>query len=232
MKSNRKKGARYVLRRGLGFWELTYAGRRVVLKHEQGLFYVAWLLLDPPEQPLHGMALALKASAAFAITPRASSMLSDPTNGQAVPVAREATVQEYDLGLDDAKAAAALRRKQRELEALLDDPAQCEVAKAEAVRELEQIYRYQQEDPGRLDRTAKKCVRTVRMAIRRFHQHLAASLTASGKPHPVSRAFAQHLEEFLLVPSARFSGRRGARARVGIAGRFTYEPPPGVRWTA
>ena len=50
------------LRRGLGFWELTFEGRHAIFKHEQGALYVACLLLDPPSEPVHAVALALKAN--------------------------------------------------------------------------------------------------------------------------------------------------------------------------
>ena len=52
---------KYALRRGLGFWELTFEGRQAIFKHEQGALYVACLLLDPPPEPIHAVALALKA---------------------------------------------------------------------------------------------------------------------------------------------------------------------------
>jgi hypothetical protein len=51
----------HALRRGLGFWELTFEGRQSIFKHEQGTLYVACLLLDPPSEPIHAVALALKA---------------------------------------------------------------------------------------------------------------------------------------------------------------------------
>ena len=47
--------------RGLGFWELTFAGQQAIFKDEQGALYVACLLLDPPPEPIHAVALALKA---------------------------------------------------------------------------------------------------------------------------------------------------------------------------
>ena len=50
---------RFALRRGLGFWELTFEGQRAVFKHDQGTLYVACLLLDPPQEPIHSVALAL-----------------------------------------------------------------------------------------------------------------------------------------------------------------------------
>jgi len=54
---------------------------------------------------------------------------------------------------------------------------------------------------------------------------------SDGHPHPVLRLFAGHLEKHLLIPSARFSCRTGGRNSTGLAGCFTYEPPPGVTWT-
>ncbi len=68
MKTNRKitdhnhrDKRQYALRRGLGFWEVTYEGPRAIFKHELGALYVACLLLDPPPEPIHAVALALKA---------------------------------------------------------------------------------------------------------------------------------------------------------------------------
>ena len=95
---------RFALRLGLGFWELIFESRRAVFKHEQGALYVACLLLDPPPEPVHAMALALNAR---------------KMNGQAPEEAE--LIQERNLGLDDAEAVRNLRRKQRALETVLDD---------------------------------------------------------------------------------------------------------------
>ncbi len=43
---------------------------------------------------------------------------------------------------------------------------------------------------------------------------------------PVARSVA-----YLIIPSARFTGHGGPHAKTGLAGHFTYEPPPGVAWT-
>ena len=45
---NPRDERQYALRRGLGFWELTFEGRQAIFKHELGALYVACLLLDPP----------------------------------------------------------------------------------------------------------------------------------------------------------------------------------------
>ena len=100
-------------------------GRRAVFKHEQGALYVACLLLDPPPEPIHAVALALKAR---------------KMNGQSPGEAE--LIQERNLGLDDAEAVRNLRRKQRELEAVLDDGLAIEPVKAEARREREEILEF------------------------------------------------------------------------------------------
>ena len=74
-------------------------------------------------------------------------------------------------------------------------------------------------------------VRAVRLAINRLHENLAEAVDANGQPHPVLRPFGEHLAKHLIGPSARYNGRMGARTRAGVAGRFTYEPPAGVRWS-
>jgi hypothetical protein len=57
---------RYALRKGLGCWGLTFDGKSAVLMHEQGIYYVAYLLMNPAEEPIHGLALALKIKALYA----------------------------------------------------------------------------------------------------------------------------------------------------------------------
>ena len=77
---------------------------------------------------------------------------------------------------------------------------------------------------------AENLVRAVRLAIGRFHKHLVAAMDGQGRTHPVLGPFADHLARHLIAPSARYTGRVGSRTRAGVAGRFTYEPPDGVKW--
>ena len=203
----------FALGRGLGFWEVTFEGRHAIFKHEQGALYVAWLLLHPPAEPVHAVALALDARS---------------ISGQAGGAAE--LIQQRSLGLDDAETVRALRRQQRALEAVLDDERTIEPVKAEALRELEEITEFLCKNPWRSRDSAQKCVRAVSMAIKRLHAHLAGALDAGGGPHPVLRAFARHLNEHLLIPSGRGGVHGGVRFAPALAGCFTYEPPPGVVW--
>jgi len=120
------------LRRGLGFWELTFEGRHAIFKHEQGALYVACLLLDPPSEPVHAVALALKAK---------------EMGGQAPGPAE--VIQQRSMGLDDAASVRALWRRQRALEAVLEDEQESEPVKAEALRELEEVTEFLRKSPWR-----------------------------------------------------------------------------------
>jgi hypothetical protein len=197
----------------LGYWELIFEGRQAIFKHEQGALYVACLLLDPPCEPMHAVALALKA--------REMGGLGTGT---------AEVIQQRSMGLEDAAAVRALWRRQRALEAVLEDDQESEPVKAEALRELEEVTEFLRNSPWRSRGGAERCVRAVAMAIKRLHVHLAAAVDARGEPHPVLQGFAGHLGEHLLTPSGRGGDHRKARVLSPFAGCYTYEPPMGVVW--
>jgi hypothetical protein len=219
----------YALSKGVGFWDLTFAGERAVFKHEQGAFYVAYLLLHPSAEPLHGLALALEIKALCGQT-EGTCEIADPTSGRLVRVANNATLQQRSLGLDTAEAARNLHRKQQELEALLEDEDQIEPVKAEAQRELEAIYAFQKQHATRIRTSAEKAADAVGKAIKRLYHHLNSSVDEQGRPHRVLRAFAEHLKRYLLLPSGRCGGAGGLRAAENFGGCFVYQAPDGVEW--
>ncbi len=217
----------FLLRRGLGFWHLIFEGRSAELRHERGIFYVAHLLTSPPPQPIHALDLIAKIPELYrrqvGLAP-----ITDPNTGKVSALESSARLQERNLALDDAQSLRALLKKQRELEAILDDESESEPVKAEALRELETLYQFQTRHARRTRDSAQNAADTVRLAIHRFHRRLYNAMDMHGCPHPVLRPFADHLEKYILIPSARYS--RHGLARAGLAGCFTYEPPPGVRW--
>jgi hypothetical protein len=220
---------RFVLRKGLGAWHLIFDGHEADLRHERGIFYVAWLLHNPPEDPIHALDLAAKIPEIYREQLGLGTLL-DPGSGKTVALERAARIQERNLGLDDAQAARALARKERELEAILDSEDEAEPVKAEALRELEAIAEFQRRDGLAAKDGAARAVQALRKAITRFYDHLRAAVDLQGQPHPVLRPFADHIQKHILIPSARYSGHGGRHARAGLAGRFTYEPPNAVRW--
>ena len=203
------------MNRGPGLWEVTFKGQRAIFKHELGALYVACLLLEPPREPIHAVALALKAR--------------DLTGPGAGP---GGVVQQRSMGLEDAATVRALWRRQRTLERVLADDEAIEPVKAEALRELEQVTEFLRKNPWHSRGGAERCVRAVSAAIKRVHLRLARAVDAEGKPHLVLQGFARHLHEHLLMPSGRGGGCARGWAAAMYPGCFTYEPPTGVVWSA
>ena len=140
---------RYALRRGVDYWALVFEGRETVFKHELGALYVSYLLLHPPREPLHGVALAL----------HARERLGQPASPAEVR-------QQRGMGLEDTAAVRALWRHQRELERILHDRLEIEPVKAEAQRELEEVTEHLRKSPWLSYHGAARCARAVAVAIR------------------------------------------------------------------
>jgi hypothetical protein len=204
---------RYALRRGVGYWALVFEGRETVFKHELGVLYVACLLLHPPREPLHGVALALHARERL-------GQSASPTE----------VLQQQVMGLEDAAAVRAMWRHQRELERILRDPLEIEPVKAEVQRELEEITEHLRQSPWLSRHGAERCARAVAVAIKRFHARLAGAVSVEGRPDPVLSAFALHLQKHLLGPSGRGGPHTRKQALSEFAGCFIYVPPKGVVW--
>jgi len=210
-------------------WHLTFRGQNAQFKHEQGAFYVAWLLLNPPSEPIHGLGLELKASAYYGQL-TGETIFIDPVSGKNIPLPSDAMLVQRNLAVDDLDAAHSVNREIRKLEAILEDPDVIEPVKAEVARELVQIYAFQKKNPLQIADQAQKAVRSVREAIRHLHRSLATANSSDGAPDPILRQFGFHLLRYLLIPSARYSKAGRGRTKTGVAGCFTYEPPPGVIW--
>ena len=221
--------ARYALRKGLGFWELTFDGQHEILKHEQGLALVAYLLLNPPDEPIHALDLATRISP-LAAKGGCISEIVDPETGEKAYLEKHSRVQERSLALDEALTMRAVIRQQNDLEALVERQGTTEPVKEEAWNELKALYNYETNRSERARDSAQKAVRAVRMAIKRFHKRLLESRDADGLPILVLKAFVAHLEKYLLIPSARCSFAAGLRAYGGFPGCFTYQPPEGISW--
>src|SRR6266566_1346912 len=92
---------RYALRKHLGYWELTFEGQKAILKHEQGIAYVAYLLLNPPPEPIHALDLATRI-AVLSGKKIGIAEITDPNSGRRVLLESQARIQERSPSLDDA----------------------------------------------------------------------------------------------------------------------------------
>jgi hypothetical protein len=219
---------RFSLCKDCGVWRVVFEGQEFYIKHERGMFYVAYLLTHPYE-PIHALDLMAKIPEIYRHQLGLPEII-DPATGKPVTLQSGARLQERSLALDDAQAMRALYRKQKQLEAILDDDSESEPVKTEALRELEQIYEFQQQHAGRSKDTARGAAKAVRAAIQRLHTHISLASDTKSRLQPVLTAFATHLQRHILIPSARYSGHGGPHARAGSAGSFTYEQPPRTHW--
>jgi hypothetical protein len=191
---------------------------------------VAYLLLNPPREPVHALDLCTRLNGSER-SGSAIAELVDPATGRVTLVEAQARLQERSLALEDAQTMRAVLRTQNQLEALLEDEDQTEPTKREAERELIALYDYETKHSHRTRDSAQRAADAVGKAIKRFYEHLAVAVEADGRPHPVLRAFAEHIRQHVLVPSGRWCARGGPRPSASVAGCFTYERPEGIVWT-
>jgi hypothetical protein len=133
-------------------------------------------------------------------------------------------LQERNLREDQRSTVRRIEARARECKAVIDDPTATERAKEEALNELEGLAAAREVVMRERAGGASKCTEAIRKAIHRFHDGIAAT------SDPVLQGFAQHIKQYLLEPSRRFSTHPQGRQRAGVAGYFVYERPPGVVW--
>ena len=167
----------------------------------KGLDYVAYLLLKAPGEAIHG------------------SELGERVCGDAVIEGQR------NLAADDEESFEGKRKAQRECQQVIDDPDSNEAEKQEARAEIERIEEWARRRLRGTEGGEQKQVRAIRQAIRRVLENLERS------KDKVWRLFGEHLDRHLWKPSGRSRGGRSSRMRAGLAGRFVYEPPDGVKWS-
>jgi hypothetical protein len=224
-----KSKPQYALRKIGNIWELTFEGSTAKCKDEAGWKYVHYLLFNPPNEPIFGYHLAARVAEPGA-TGAALTEIVHPYTGEIVPIPKDATIQERNLGLDDAEAMRFVLKKQNELESLLEDPELIEPIRREVERELVELYDYEKHNSRKLLDPSQRMVRTVRKSIKRLHAHLSTAIDGSGFPNVAARSFAKHLNDYIMIPSSRYSSPACRHTRDDAAGCFTYERPSGVVW--
>ena len=198
-------GPRYLLRKGMQGWRLVFNGNETVLWDEKAVKYVAVLLLDPPVEPMHGTELANRAFG--------DAVIEDQRN----------------LGMDDTERAQEMAAARRRCQAVIEDDGASEVERQEARAELEGIEDWARKYMRGTEGNEQRQIRAIRQNIRRLLDRLAAARDGYGEADEVLRAFGAHLDQYLWRASGGGTGGRTSRVRAGLAGRFTYEPPLGVK---
>jgi hypothetical protein len=194
-------GPRYLLRKGWASWKLVFAGKAGEIKDEKGLAYIAYLLVTAPGDAIHGAKLAAQ-------------------------VFGYAQISEASLGTDDGSTQRAIEEEAKRLASVIQSESASDMAKADAREKLEELAEVRKAATKRPETNVEKTVRAVRKSIQRAH----SNLVTQGRFEPAVKNFAEHIENHLLAPSARYTGRRGTRVKAGVAGTFIYEAPPGVVW--
>jgi hypothetical protein len=218
----RPKHPRYALRREGSLWQLTFDYGDAILRHEQGICYVA-ATLSRPREGVKKLDLAAKYS-----SPRAKGgdgiEVYNPTTGEYEPPDSMEPVHEAALAADDDEARRAYQARARELKETLDDPTETEGAKVEAREELEGIAAHLRRDSRTHRDPTKAAADGVRNGINRFLRNLVGRGDTASSPLPVRRGFAEHLERYLLMPSGRYARPRARKARGELTGCPALRP--------
>jgi hypothetical protein len=226
-------GARYSLRKQMGVWQLVFEGRKGLIDDERGVQIVAYLLRNPPSEPVHAVPLETKVWArewVDATCPGKESNNPGETDG-ADHAGEDAEMDQEASGAKlDKGEHTLLKQKFRELLETIEDTTLPQSERDAAQMELDEIHKSLDGAAGRVVDGASKAAARVRKAIRRLHGKLARAIDEQRAPNMVLRDFATHLLNHLIVPSSRFNRGKGSRNRAGVAGTFIYETPPGVVW--
>jgi hypothetical protein len=206
---------------------LTFEGSQTTLEHGVALLHVAYLLTHPGV-PVPAAQLAARTQVRRG---RRGGLTGIPNpDGGFVLLEAGSIIEEPPVKIGDSRVLRELRRQHAELAAVLESEQASEPEKAEAQRDLERNEKLQHQYLGRFRDTAQKAARAVRKSIYRLLNTLRAPPRGQRAPHPLQLRFADHLEQYLIVPSRRYSGHRARITRADLAGCLSYEPPSGIVW--
>src|SRR6185436_10284239 len=201
-------------------WSLTFNCDKTLLGHHRSIFHVRWLLYNPPPQPIHGVDLNAKIPEFYRQQTGLPGLI-DPATGKSIILPSDARLQERSLALDDVENMRQLYRKEREFQDIIESDSQeyNESQKNEARRKLQQIADFQTQYAKRSIDAAQRMTRTIREGFYRLHRRYSLGFDRCGKPDPVARAFALHIQNCIIIPS----GGYGRHSRGRAAGTFTYD---------
>jgi 7-cyano-7-deazaguanine synthase in queuosine biosynthesis len=216
---------RYLVRKELGVWRIRFDGKDTVARDCRAMELVAWLLMNPPDEPIHASVLETHVDGA-----------PDTDGATAIDYGDDNATQHSDVGGVIIEAAGkklkgkislpALKEKLTAARKDMNDRNLPQSARDEAEAELNELLKAYDRG-GKVNGESEAAAERVRKGIRNFINELKAAKRQQGVINVPLCAFGEHLEEHLWLPSM------GGKNRVGAAGKpgcFTYEAPSGVRW--
>ena len=110
-----------------------------------------------------------------------------------------------------------------------------EAERLEAQRLHEELLAFLKEHYRPPRSTGRAVTKRVHKSIQRLCGHLRNPMPTEKVPNSVALAFAEYIEEHIVVPSHRYTrAKPGARVRTArgeLAGRLIFECPPDHRWS-
>jgi len=224
---------RHCLRREPACWVLLFKDGRAYLKYEIGLAYVAYLLAHPGE-PVPSATLFSKFSAGHRSNLSAPE-LPDPETGRPEPITDGVGIVGLPPDRDEAEARRRYYAQLTDYKATRDDVSLPVAERDEAQRRQDELLAFLKQHYRPARGPGQAVTKLVHRSIQRLCDHLREPMPGEKAPSPVARAFAEYIEEHLLVPSRRYTrAKPGANVRLArgeLAGRLIFECPTGDRWS-
>ena len=225
---------RYSLHRERACWLLEFKDGCAFLKYEIGLAYVAYLL-SHHDGPVPSATLFSRFSTGHR-KDLPTGELPDPETGALTAVADGVGIPQLPPDQDEAEARNHYYAQLREYKETFSDGLIPEPERDEARHRYDELLAFlkrhyrPERDPG------GAVTRLVHRSIQRLCTSLRKPVAGQSVPDPVALAFAEYIEQHILVPSRRYTrakpGSNVRLARGELAGRLIFECPPGHRWSA
>jgi hypothetical protein len=219
----------YMLRQGSGHWLFTIDGHDGSIRDCKGLRYVEYLFKNPSE-PIHATRLEAEVREVNESKDGVTE-IADPNSGKRITLPLNACIQEHNLSCDNRDAKRRIWQLRKELQRIIDDPTVTNMEKDEAQAEKAKLDKVLTSAVFRDKTNAAKSYDRIRQAINRLLGQLDVKKTKDGDKYPAYKALAEHIQQYVMSVSSRYSGKRNSRTRTGTAQTFVYERPAGMVWS-
>jgi hypothetical protein len=217
------ESSRYKLRKGSRIWTVICDGKEGTIADGKAMNLVAYLLKNPPEEPIHASRLEALVRERDSKSPEGLLVETSGKHGfqKEAVVERTAQIQELSINSFDEKYLDDLRERKAELLAAIEDVNLPQSERDNSQTEYDQLKKSLNSKfpPSQ----AQKAVDRVRQLLKRLVDQLLEANSKPGEPDETLRAFGDHINKYIVRTSS-------SHANTGLPGCFTYEPPPGVEW--